>query len=249
MHYKSLLVITYGRSGSTLLQGILNSIEGCLIRGENNNFCFHLLKTYQAILAGKEKEADLITDYPSTVVNHPWYGIRLLDESLFVQRCAQMVKELLLADKNDSQTVQCYGFKDRYTYPYILDEFKTYLNFLTQIFTDVGFIFNTRNLDDVLKSGWWQDYDPVKSMELLRRTEALFYDYQMKYPDNTFHIRYEDIVNKTLRLQEMFDFIGTKYNSSKIDEVLAQKHSYNQKQEKVRHLGNIQPSFEPKKGL
>src|SRR5688572_1085508 len=31
-----LFIVTYGRSGSTLLQGVLNSIPGYLIRGEND---------------------------------------------------------------------------------------------------------------------------------------------------------------------------------------------------------------------
>ncbi len=37
-----LFIVTYGRSGSTLLQGILNSIPGYLIRGENRAALFHL---------------------------------------------------------------------------------------------------------------------------------------------------------------------------------------------------------------
>ena len=49
MKFDSVLIVTYGRSGSTLLQGILNSIEGCLIRGENDNFCFALYQAHQSI--------------------------------------------------------------------------------------------------------------------------------------------------------------------------------------------------------
>ena len=35
-------VMTYGRSGSTLLMGILNSIPGWLLRGENRHAMRHL---------------------------------------------------------------------------------------------------------------------------------------------------------------------------------------------------------------
>ena len=39
-----LFIVTYGRSGSTLLQGILSSIPGYLIRGENGGAAYYLYK-------------------------------------------------------------------------------------------------------------------------------------------------------------------------------------------------------------
>ncbi len=231
MNYQSILIVTYGRSGSTLLQGVINSIEGCLIRGENNNFCFPLFKAYQAILKAKEKAANVAADYPATVVNHPWYGAPLLDENLFLMRCQQLVKDLLLADQSHSSTLKCYGFKERYTYPEILDEFEDYLKFLSNIFPNVGFIFNTRNLNIVLESGWWRERDPEQSKQILLRTESRFNQYSIKYK-NTFYIRYEDVVNKTQNLKSMFNFLGAIYCDSDIDCVLSQKHSYDIKQER-----------------
>ena len=49
MNYQHVLIITYGRSGSTLLQGLLNSIDGCIVRGENYDACKGLFRTYQAV--------------------------------------------------------------------------------------------------------------------------------------------------------------------------------------------------------
>jgi hypothetical protein len=46
-------VVTYGRSGSTLVQGILNSIPGYLIRGENRQALRHLYAFDQ--VASKER--------------------------------------------------------------------------------------------------------------------------------------------------------------------------------------------------
>lgn len=50
--FGSVLIITYGRSGSTLLQGILNSIPGYLIRGENENLMAHFYNAYKIIEFG-----------------------------------------------------------------------------------------------------------------------------------------------------------------------------------------------------
>ena len=43
-----LFVITYGRSGSTVLLNLLNAIEGYTIRGENCGIVSHLARTVSA---------------------------------------------------------------------------------------------------------------------------------------------------------------------------------------------------------
>jgi len=69
MNFPSVLIITYDRSGSTLLQGILNSIDGCLIRGENNGFCLHLFLAQQ---------------HPERHSNGVWYGAGLFNQTAFL---------------------------------------------------------------------------------------------------------------------------------------------------------------------
>ena len=41
--FRTVNIVTYGRSGSTLLMGLLNAIDGYRIRGENFN-CFEELR-------------------------------------------------------------------------------------------------------------------------------------------------------------------------------------------------------------
>ena len=55
LKFRHILIITYGRSGSTLLQGVLNGIEGVVLRGENDNAFFDLYKTYKKLLDLKQK--------------------------------------------------------------------------------------------------------------------------------------------------------------------------------------------------
>lgn len=43
MKFNHILIITYGRSGSTLLMSLLNTVDGVLIAGENYNLCLHFL--------------------------------------------------------------------------------------------------------------------------------------------------------------------------------------------------------------
>ena len=48
-------VVTYGRSGSTLLMGLLNSIPGFLIRGENWDALHHLFRFHQTLEDGSRR--------------------------------------------------------------------------------------------------------------------------------------------------------------------------------------------------
>lgn len=50
MRFNHILIITYGRSGSTLLMSLLNTVDGVLIAGENYNVCLHLFRAYKALL-------------------------------------------------------------------------------------------------------------------------------------------------------------------------------------------------------
>ncbi len=230
--FQSILIITYGRSGSTLLQGILNSIDGCLIRGENSNFCFHLFKSYNAIVtAKKHKNANSTTN--------AWYGASLLDEKKFIHQTKHLVKEFLLADKISDKNITCYGFKE-IRYLEEMDSFFEYLEFLKNIFPNVAFIFNTRNLDDVVKSAFMKEEEPEELKKRILKLESLFAEYCKRY-ENGFHITYEDVVSKSRKLEEMFRFIGVKYEPEKIDNVLSLPHSYAPTQEHVKKIFKDNP--------
>ncbi|MDJ0632810.1 MAG: sulfotransferase [Xenococcaceae cyanobacterium MO_188.B29] len=220
MKFDSVLIITYGRSGSTLLQGILNSIEGCLIRGENDNFCFALYQAYQSLKNSKKFRK-------ATEATHSWYGAPFINEEAFLEQASQMTKDLILANKKDDPTIRCYGFKEiRYIQLEVQNKFEDYLKFLGKIFPNVCFIFNTRNLDDVLESGWWSKTNKIKSKEKLVNLEKKFAEYCSKH-NNTFQITYENIISKSNTLEAMFDFLGVEYAANKIDKSISIKHSHN----------------------
>lgn len=73
-----LFVITFGRSGSTLLQGILNSIPGYCIRGENNSTLFQLFNA-----SCMHAEAHWDHGRKKTDTAHAWFGADLLDPKHF----------------------------------------------------------------------------------------------------------------------------------------------------------------------
>jgi hypothetical protein len=219
MNFNSILVVTYGRSGSTLLQGILNSIDGCIIRGENYNFCYYLYKSWEALKKAKQ--------IYSPTAQSPWFGSHLLNEQVFISNCKNLLYTFLVSNESTYSTINCYGFKEiRYTQESIGNDLNNYLSFLKKIFPNVAFIFNTRNHENVIKSGWWTELNKRDALKILNETENSFYVYLKENLKNTFHITYEDIISKSDKLEKMFDFIGVNYNEDKINEVLSKPHSF-----------------------
>ena len=181
LKFDSILIVTYGRSGSTLLQGILNGINGVLIRGENSNFIIGLYESYKRL-------KDTI-DYHTPLKDTPqdaWFGASFLDIDLFLSRCENMVKELLIGNKIGRDIIKCYGFKE-IRYPSVKD-LEGYFNFLRRIFPNPCFILNIRNLDEVSKSGWWADQDPEKVRSNLLAFEQRVLQYFKKNKSIFFHI-------------------------------------------------------------
>ncbi len=222
LKFDSILIVTYGRSGSTLLQGVLNSIDGVLIRGENANMCYYMFQTYNSILRAKEGKGR-----GNTSVESAWYGVEFLDETDFINHQRSFVSSALLADQVENPNIKCVGFKEiRYTIRDIAYGFNNYLDFLRKLFPNVAFVFNTRNIQDTKNSSWWSTQNPDRVEKLLKKTERRFEKYVNKYPKNTFLVTYEDVLAKTERLEQLFDFLGASYNSSAVDKVLEERHSY-----------------------
>ena len=223
LNFESVLIVTYGRSGSTLLQGILNNIDGVLVRGENNNFIYGLYEAYKKLINTRKHKK-------TSQANHPWYGAEEINLELFLDYCQEMVRNLLLANKKHDRNIACYGFKEiRYFEVYQQQkDIADYLDFLAKIFPKPAFIFNIRNLDDVLKSGWWASSDRAESRTELMNLETAFHNYQKNRPENTFIISYEEVVSQSNNFQLLFNFLGAEYPKN-IDKILLTPHSYGQK--------------------
>lgn len=244
MNFKSAIVVTYGRSGSTLLMGVLNSIEGVLIRGENDNFFYHLYCAYQSLIK--------TTSFaPKDSPTHPWYGCSAIDLESVLAQMSALGRSTILGDRAGDATIQCYGFKEiRYLSLLKADAidgqkaFCDYLNFLSQIFPDCCFIFNCRDEAEVLNSlsvSFWNGKDQLnRKVDIHRRKvlllQKLFHHFQRSHGDRCYQISYGDVMGKTEVLRGLFEFLGASYNESAIDGVLGVQHSYRPFQEAVQRL-------------
>ncbi|MDV6344326.1 sulfotransferase [Nitrosomonas sp. Is37] len=232
MKFDSLLILTYGRTGSTLLLGILNSIPGVLIRGENMNICAGFSLAYNSLCQTlKEHKND------SSSSTDPFFGAFMLNEDVFLNDVRLALRNQLVP--KDCENIQCWGFKEiRYTPPELrisgIVNMMGYLDFLEKLMPRPAFIFLTRDHQKVSKSGFWSDQETINAIKWMSTFEEQASNWS-KYRQNCFWIDYADLIGDRKNLKSLFNFLGAEYDDARILEVLGREHSYAGKAE---NLGN-----------
>ncbi|ODR96790.1 hypothetical protein AUC71_04280 [Methyloceanibacter marginalis] len=212
-------VVTYGRSGSTLLQGILNSIPGYCIRGENNSTLFYLFAA-----ATKYETAHRGFGKKETSSTSPWFGADTLDPGNFSQELADLFLRLCL---QPPEAARCIGFKEiRYTPAQMPDGmFVAYLDFVKRVFPGAAIIFNVREVRSTLDSGWWAESDQAASRDMLNKTIERFQSYAASR-DNCFVFNYDSLIENSNYCKNLFDFLREPFDKHALERVLGQAHSY-----------------------
>ena len=233
MRFQSIIVVTYGRTGSTLLLSILNSLPGILLRGENQNAVYGLFNAYLSLTNSKKNFFTKIDDSSS-----PFYGNTELDERQFLIDARQLMRNQLVGIKE----VECWGFKEvRYTPSDLTIEGKyvisDYLDFLVKLFPNPAIIFLTRNIDDVLESGFWRERnDRAVSQAMLELCDTEFERWQRLNTDRCFDLDYTNIVANDDHFKNLFKFLECVPDFQKIEKLKTIEHSYGGKAERVVDL-------------
>lgn len=223
MKFNSILIVTYGRSGSTLLMGVLNAIPGVQLRGENMNFCFGLFEAYKSLVATKSVLAERAQD-----PTQPFYGADHFDENAFFSDARNLLRRQLLPE--ELQGSQCWGFKEirylqnglRTTEGY---ELRPYLDFLARLLPEPAFVFLTRDHEAVAASAFWKRIEKdatIVQMEIFEREAR---EWSRERADS-FWIDYADMVQRDATLEALFKFLGAEYDDRRIAQVMSREHSY-----------------------
>jgi hypothetical protein len=192
-HGRFVLVLSQGRSGSTLILRMLNASPGVHICGENNKAFDHL--------------KGFVESYRAAERNHSSYFFKLAwmlpcDQTILLAR----VRELVRAVYNPDGDRRVFGFKEiRYGRDGALD---AELAFLRELFPDLKVVFNVRRTEDCVKSLFFSD-NPIESAKLLEKTRASFWDYYSRHPEDCYWMPYEELRRGSAVLQGMFDFLQT----------------------------------------
>lgn len=157
-----IVLVTYGRTGSTALQACLNALPGVRIRGENYAALRGLRQYVQSV-------AETASRHHSGRPDHPWFGSARLAPPAVVADLQRHVVEHLLRPAADTRVL---GFKEiRYEPGHFADydDMLDYLIFLDKVLPGVRYLMNVRDPQDVARSGWWPHrQDAVASLAMAR---------------------------------------------------------------------------------
>lgn len=217
-----LFVVTYGRSGSTLIQGILNSIPGYLIRGENRQLLRHLYDYHRAAVDERAKLRRQQRRKGIPVGGFepvsPFYGFDDFPPKQSLAGIRRLALRTLLRPEADTRVV---GFKE---IRWAEDDVGDFVEWLRQVFPGARFLINTRNLDDVSQSKWWAD--SPNALEQLTAVEERLLRLRNALGDSAFHVRYDDYVADPAALAPLFDWLGEEFDVDTVRRVLSVPHSY-----------------------
>lgn len=211
-HHEYVFVLAYGRSGSTLLQAILNSTPGVLIRGENRALPYYLHQFHTSAV----KDASWAGDAARRKVN-PFFGIRDYPADVALQRMRELLLDTVLRPERGTKLT---GFKEIRWYQ---EDLPDYLAFMQQVFPGARFILNTRNLDDVAQSSWWAD--KPDAMPRLQEIESRMLSAAEALGPAVFHLRYDDYADDPSRLRELFDWLGLNFDEARVRKVMERKYA------------------------
>jgi len=207
-----LFVMTYGRSGSTLVQGLLNSIPGYLIRGENAAALNHL-HAFHRTLVEESTRGNLVN---RRKVTHPFYGMPDFPQAVSLADIRRLVLDTVLRPEPDTRVT---GFKEIRWYQ---EDLAAYVAFLREVFPGARFVVNTRNQADVLKSKWWAKKD---NSDYLAGIEERILTVAADLGDAAFRLHYDEFVADPASLRSLFDWLGEEFDLATVQATLDTRHS------------------------
>ncbi|UTW60052.1 sulfotransferase [Kordiimonas sp. SCSIO 12603] len=211
-------IVTYGRSGSTVLQTVLQSIPGYHICGENMNVLYSLFGASSAAYSSRYEHGN-----KEHSPEDPWYGADKIVPERFSKKLTELFVEEIIQPPRDARVI---GFKEIRFHEAGPDKFEDYLNFIHENLAPCKFIFNVRNWEDVSKSGWWASMNPDVVKGIVENCDHMYAEYGKKYPDRCIQMSYDETRNNPQAFKALFDFLGEPFEEDRIAEITGRRLSH-----------------------
>ncbi len=215
-----LFVVTYGRSGSTLVAGLLNALPGYLVRGENQDALHHLFHYHRTLSTARESQLERYGAAALRRRTHPFFGIADFSDERSLASIRRLALDTVLRPKPETRVV---GFKEIRWYA---DDMEEYVSWLRAVFPGARFVVNTRNHADVLRSKWWAKGDPAHNAEHLATTERRILAVAQSLGDAAYRLHYDDYVADPRVLRGLFDWLGEPWDEASVRATMAVRHSH-----------------------
>lgn len=210
-------VVTYGRSGSTLVQGLLNALPRTLVRGENGLFFVDLFRASERATTFASKHAT----HAPRLTTSAFYGAHRIREDRFVSASRRLIQRTLLGPHR-AEEYDRVGFKEVAWHELAPEETAAFFDWWDLVFPGAVYVLHTREREALPNSGFWR-YRPVDEIfakvdrvveiqEHLRRTR----------PERVVETRYETLTTDDEAVaSETLRELATRLTGGCDDELLA----------------------------
>lgn len=234
-----IFIIAAGRSGSTVLQNLLNSENNVLIRGENNNFFYETFTTYQSL--HKQNHSDQR--------DHPWFGFEHFEPSRYVKIIRKLGKKYLLGDYS-RKNIQTLGFKEIRLFNLFNSqgadgkknillkkgvtpkaELLAYMKYIKELFPDSKTIFLRRKPSEIAQSGWWKDRNIYNSQILCEDLESFQNEFaNLAIPGHDLCLDYQTLRSQDMNIiqESIYKPLGLEFKHHQAEKALAKKLTHSQ---------------------
>ena len=216
MDDKIVLLCATGRSGSTTLQRIVNTIPNSNICGENYGAINSLLEFYRRIKVTSSTHTPgrlQPTSYEELIENNvkpAWYN------SYHYHQIVQLIKITIINMFKNNETTNVWGFKEiRYDSGNI-----NYIKDFKELFPQTKVIIQIReNIQAQSQSGWFKK--DKNSLTFLAKTNNDLINFYRKNTTWCFLSSFERMFD-TKNIKQMFQFIGCgeNFNEREINDIL-----------------------------
>jgi hypothetical protein len=145
----------------------------------------------------------------------PWYGSHQFTPKRWRRDIADALLNQLYPSRPIPKTI---GFKEIRWYSFVKPEqFDETLDWLCSLHAPGAIIFLFRDLDNVMKSGWWAEMEPEKKARdraKLERFEVHARAYAETHPDSSIVVTYEDFISTAAAPQAICDLLGVGFKES-----------------------------------
>ena len=218
-----IFVLSYGRSGTTLLQGALNNSELIHFAGENFGFVERLHRAEQALKdALAESQLQPHRDKPTEA----FYGITSAPFERHSELYRELLIELVMSSCPSNKKPSHIGFKEvRYPYFQHLEE---HLWWLQKVFLNPTFVLVTRDLEEVLRSGFFGELSRDER-EIRRRILVNFENVAREFLASVGYgveLKYSQIAYDSEQSAKILRGVGIPATAQQFEEAQKLKHSY-----------------------
>ena len=184
-------VVTYGRSGSTLVQGMLNAMPRTLVRGENGLYAQHLFRAWQAADEIRQKRKGGAAKEPTNA----FYGINALTRARFVRSAQRLVVGGILGPE-DEKDYDRLGFKEVEWHHLTAEETAPFFDWFDEVCPGAKYVLTTRDVETVLGSCFWQRRDTDASVRAIERVVEIQDHLRTTRADRVLDTQYEVITGE-----------------------------------------------------